>query len=61
MTKALVTAGPAAKHLGVSVKTLRRWTKAGYVPARRDPDTDRVRYSIPELDQWLAGGKERAS
>lgn len=61
MGKALVTAKPAAEHLGVAVKTLRRWTASGYVPARIDPDTGRVRYSIPELDAWLVRRDEVAS
>jgi DNA-binding transcriptional MerR regulator len=60
---ALVTAAAAAKHLGVSVKTLRRWTASGLIPSMTDPDTGRVRYSIPALDLWLAnnGRTERAS
>lgn len=29
---ALLTTGAAAKHLGVSVGTIRRWAKAGHLP-----------------------------
>lgn len=48
----LVYSGDAAEHIGVSIKTLRKWAD-GYVPVVRDPDSSWVRYSIPALDRWL--------
>lgn len=50
----LVTAKAAAAHIGVSLDTLRAWTRAGVIPVFRDPDSGRCRYSIPALDRWLA-------
>ena len=43
-----VSIGEAAKELGVSVDTLRRWEKAGRIPVERTPQGHR-RYDLAQL------------
>lgn len=49
----------AAKFLGVSVPTLRRWTKAGLPAIRKGQRW--IRYDVADLDQWLANHKAGSS
>jgi molybdopterin-binding protein len=42
MTKAVYTAGEAARALGVSLDTLRRWDRQGRIRVTRDPANRRV-------------------
>ncbi|KPJ70945.1 hypothetical protein AMJ51_00510 [Microgenomates bacterium DG_75] len=44
--------GDAAKYLGVSRDTLRRWEKAGRIKAHRSP-TNRRYYTKEQLDQVI--------
>lgn len=44
---------PAAKYLGTSVPTLRRWIKAGYLKPRRTP-TGELRFKRADLDKLLS-------
>lgn len=55
----LLTIGEAAKHVGVSRDTLRRWEKRGKIKPRRSP-TNRRFYTKEELDQ-LIGKKDPKS
>ena len=47
-----LTASQAARHLGVSISTLRRWSDAGHVQAYRTPGGQR-RFSVEQLDAFL--------
>lgn len=51
----LMAIGPAAKHLGVSRDTLRRWEKSGKIKSVRTP-TNRRLYSTTLLNS-IAEGK----
>lgn len=44
--------GEAAKYIGVSRDTLRRWEKAGRIKAQRSP-TNRRYYTKDQLDQLI--------
>lgn len=48
----LLTARELAAQLGVSVGALRRWTRAGEVPAVKLP-SGAVRYIPDEIERWL--------
>ena len=47
-----LTASEAARHLGVSISTLRRWSDAGHVESYRTPGGQR-RFSVQQLDAFL--------
>ena len=47
-----LTASEAARHLGVSISTLRRWSDAGHVQSYRTPGGQR-RFSVNALDAFL--------
>lgn len=42
----------AARHLGVSLSTVRRWSDAGYLRGYRTPGGQR-RFTIEQLDAFL--------
>jgi excisionase family DNA binding protein len=46
------TSSQAARYLGVSLATIRRWTDAGYLPAYRTPGGQR-RFSREQLDGFI--------
>ena len=48
-----LTASQAARRLGVSVSTVRRWSDAGHLQAYRTPGGQR-RFSVEELDAFVA-------
>lgn len=56
----------AARHLGVSLSTVRRWSDAGHLRGYRTPGGQR-RFSVEQLDEFLAslgggaGAETRAS
>ena len=54
----------AARHLGVSLSTVRRWSDSGYLVGYRTPGGQR-RFTIDQLDQFLASlsssGERRSS
>lgn len=52
--------GQAAKYLGVSRDTLRRWEKRGKIKAVRSP-TNRRYYTKKQLDELMLGEKEKVS
>lgn len=52
------TISEAAKYLGVSPDTLRRWEKAGKISAPKRTAGGARRYSKELLDQILGAGKE---
>jgi excisionase family DNA binding protein len=47
------TSSQAARYLGVSLATIRRWTDAGYIDCYRTPGAQR-RFSRQQLDDFLA-------
>ncbi|MHB1467581.1 MAG: MerR family transcriptional regulator [Solirubrobacteraceae bacterium] len=47
------TSSQAARYLGVSLATIRRWTDAGYIDCYRTPGAQR-RFSRRQLDDFLA-------
>jgi excisionase family DNA binding protein len=59
------TSSQAARYLGVSLATIRRWTDAGHVSCYRTPGGQR-RFSRDQLDEFVVsmhrdGHAERAS
>ncbi len=62
-----ITVGQAARHLGVSKDTLRKWDNEGKLTARRHPLTKYRLYLLKELDTLLnradkagkSGGRKR--
>jgi excisionase family DNA binding protein len=46
------TSSEAARYLGVSLATIRRWTNAGVLPGYRTPGGQR-RFSRAQLDGFL--------
>jgi excisionase family DNA binding protein len=47
-----LTASEAARHLGVSISTVRRWSDACHLKGYRTPGGQR-RFSIEQLDDFL--------
>jgi excisionase family DNA binding protein len=47
------TSSQAARYLGVSLATVRRWTDAGYLTGYRTPGAQR-RFSREQLDGFIA-------
>jgi excisionase family DNA binding protein len=52
--------GEAAKYLGVSRDTLRRWEKSGKIKTLRSP-TNRRYYTRALLDEVMSGKKPKSS
>jgi excisionase family DNA binding protein len=57
-----LTTSEAARHLGVSLSTIRRWSDLGYLRGYRTPGGQR-RFSIEQLDEFIdslqSGGPPR--
>ena len=51
-TRLGLTTSEAARHLGVSLSTIRRWSDMGYLAGRRTPGGQR-RFSIQQLDEFI--------
>lgn len=49
-----LTTSEAARHLGVSLSTIRRWSDLGYLRGYRTPGGQR-RFSIEQLDEFIDG------
>jgi excisionase family DNA binding protein len=47
-----LTTSEAARHLGVSLSTIRRWSDMGYLNGYRTPGGQR-RFSIEQLDDFI--------
>lgn len=47
-----LTTSEAARHLGVSLSTIRRWSDLGYLQGYRTPGGQR-RFSIDQLDDFI--------
>ena len=47
-----LTTSEAARHLGVSMSTIRRWSDMGYVSSYRTPGGQR-RFSVEQLDEFI--------
>lgn len=58
------TSSQAARYLGVSLATIRRWTDAGHVACYRTPGGQR-RFSRDQLDKFIAsmqrGGEQHTA
>ncbi len=50
----------AARHLGVSLSTVRRWSDAGYLRGYRTPGGQR-RFTVEQLDEFLASLEQQSS
>jgi excisionase family DNA binding protein len=48
-----LTTSEAARHLGVSLSTIRRWSDMGYLRGYRTPGGQR-RFSVEQLDAFIA-------
>ncbi len=48
----------AARHLGVSLSTIRRWSDAGHLQGYRTPGGQR-RFTVEQLDQFLESLEQR--
>ena len=51
-TELAFTSSEAARYLGVSLATVRRWSNAGHLPGYRTPGGQR-RFSRAQLDAFL--------
>ena len=58
--QATVPAAEAARRLGISLDTLRRWDRAGKIRTRRDSANRRV-VALSEVERLLGGGKQHLS
>ena len=50
----------AARHLGVSLSTVRRWSDSGYLRGYRTPGGQR-RFTVEQLDEFLASLEQGSS
>jgi excisionase family DNA binding protein len=50
----------AARHLGVSLSTIRRWSDMGYLRGYRTPGGQR-RFPVQELDEFVSSLEERTN
>jgi excisionase family DNA binding protein len=55
----IFTSSQAARYLGVSLATVRRWTDAGHVSCYRTPGGQR-RFSREQLDSFMSSMHHRA-
>jgi excisionase family DNA binding protein len=55
--KLVFTSSAAARHLGVSLATIRRWANAGYLDYYRTPGGQR-RFSREQLDRFMASMRQ---
>jgi excisionase family DNA binding protein len=53
-----LTTSEAARHLGVSLSTVRRWSDMGYLRGYRTPGGQR-RFPVQELDEFVSSLEER--
>jgi excisionase family DNA binding protein len=54
-----LTTSEAARHLGVSLSTVRRWSDLGHLPGYRTPGGQR-RFSREQLDTFIASLEDGA-
>ena len=50
----------AARHLGVSLSTVRRWSDAGYLRGYRTPGGQR-RFTVEQLNEFLTSLEQGSS
>jgi excisionase family DNA binding protein len=55
-----LTTSEAARHLGVSLSTVRRWSDMGYLHGYRTPGGQR-RFPVQELDDFVSSLDERTT
>ena len=54
------TSSQAARYLGVSIATIRRWADAGHITCYRTPGGQR-RFSRDQLDEFIASMHRRGA
>jgi excisionase family DNA binding protein len=54
-----LTTSEAARHLGVSLSTVRRWSDMGYLRGYRTPGGQR-RFPVTELDEFVSSLEARS-
>jgi excisionase family DNA binding protein len=54
-----LTTSEAARHLGVSLSTVRRWSDMGYLRGYRTPGGQR-RFPVTELDEFVSSLEDRS-
>jgi excisionase family DNA binding protein len=54
------TSSQAARYLGVSIATIRRWADAGHITCYRTPGGQR-RFSRDQLDDFIASMQRRGA
>ena len=57
-TRLGLTTSQAARHLGVSLSTIRRWSDLGYLQGYRTPGGQR-RFSPAQLDAFVSSLEQR--
>ena len=55
-----LTTSEAARHLGVSLSTVRRWSDMGYLHGYRTPGGQR-RFPVQELDEFVTSLEDRTN
>jgi excisionase family DNA binding protein len=55
-----LTTSEAARHLGVSLSTVRRWSDMGYLRGYRTPGGQR-RFPVGELDEFVTSLEDRTT
>jgi excisionase family DNA binding protein len=55
-----LTTSEAARHLGVSLSTVRRWSDMGYLRGYRTPGGQR-RFPVGELDEFVSSLEDRTT
>jgi excisionase family DNA binding protein len=55
----IFTSSEAARYIGVSLATIRRWTDAGHIHCYRTPGGQR-RFSRTQLDDFMVSMHDRA-
>jgi excisionase family DNA binding protein len=55
-----LTTSEAARHLGVSLSTVRRWSDMGYLRGYRTPGGQR-RFPVQELDEFVTSLEDRTN
>lgn len=58
MTKKILTLTEVAQHLGVNKRTLYRMLEDKRFPVRPIPRTDPRKWSVDDVDSWVAGKYE---
>lgn len=55
----LLRTAQAAEYLGISPRTLNRWTLSGMIPVVQLPGMNQVRYDQTDLDKFIEDNKSK--